>query len=448
MCRYVLVAVVVLASSVSARGQESWPAFRGGVHAGVGVGKTLPGVWGPDRNVRWKQEIPGRGWSSPIVTAGRVYLTSVVTSVKGPAARKGLYIQDVLGKVRPGEHRWLVHCLDAGTGKVIWVREAYRGKPSEAIHIKNTYASETPVTDGKRVYAQFGNLGLFCYDLEGKLLWKRRWKPRKMRMGWGTAASPAVHADRVFVVNDNEEESYLLALDATTGKTVWRVARDEKSNWSTPYVWKQAGRVQLVTAGSKRVRSYDLQGKQLWELRGMSIITIPTPFARDGLLYVTSGYVLDPFYKPLYAIRPGATGDITPAKDKEQPPGLAWVQRGVGPYNPSPVVYKGLLYMLYDRGFLACFDARTGKEVYGRQRLGGGASGFTASPWAYNGKIFCLSEDGNTFVIQAGPTFKLLGRNNLDEMSLATPALAQGSLFLRTQSTLYCLRQDAGVKKD
>jgi outer membrane protein assembly factor BamB len=431
----------VLALALAARGQENWPAFRGGAHAGVSAGKTLPTEWGPDHNVLWKAEVPGGGWSSPVVWGNRVYLTSVATDAKVPEPRKGLYIQDVRGKVREGEHRWLVHCLDAHTGKLLWTREAHKGKPPAARHIKNTYASETPVTDGQRIYAQFGNLGLFCYDKGGKLLWSRRWEPHPMRMGWGTGASPALHGDRIFLVNDNEEKSTLRALDKHSGKTAWEVKRNEKSNWASPYVWEHDGRAEVVTAGTSRVRSYSLDGKLLWQLRGMSVITIPTPFARDGLLYVTSGYVLDPFIKPVYAIRPGAEGDLTPKKGEEQSKHLAWFSRTAGPYHPSPVVYKGLLYVLYDRGFLACFDARTGKEVYGRQRLGGGASGFTASPWAYDDKVFCLSEDGDTFVIRAGREYKLLQRNRLGEMSMATPAIAGGSLFLRTQNHLYCLRQ-------
>jgi outer membrane protein assembly factor BamB len=260
-------------------------------------------------------------------------------------------------------------------------------------------------------------------------------------MGWGTAASPALHDGKVFIVHDNEEKSYLVALDLTTGKELWRVDRKEGSNWATPFVWLSPGRTELVTAGTGRVRSYGLDGKLLWQLKGMSMISIPTPFAAGGLLYVTSGYVGDPFLKPVYAIKPGATGDISLKGGQTSNQHIAWCQKYAGPYHPTPVVYRGLLYVLHDRGFLACYEADTGKEVYGRRRLARSTSAFTASPWAYDGKVFCLSEDGETVVVQAGREFKVLGRNRLDGMSLATPALAEGSLFLRTQSRLYCLRK-------
>jgi outer membrane protein assembly factor BamB len=260
-------------------------------------------------------------------------------------------------------------------------------------------------------------------------------------MGWGTGASPALHDGKVFLVNDNEEESYLVCLDVTTGKQLWRVERKEASNWSTPIVWKGAGRPEVVTAGSNRVRAYGLDGKLRWELKGMSILTIPTPFTACGMLYVTSGYVADPFLKPLYAILPGATGDISLKGNETSNKSIAWCQKQAGPYHPTPVVDGEYLYVLYDRGFLACYEARTGKEVYAKRRLGRSTSAFTASPWAYDGKVFCLSEDGETVVVQAGKEFKVLGTNALGEMSLATPALAGGSLFIRTQTKVWCLRK-------
>jgi outer membrane protein assembly factor BamB len=378
-----------------------------------------------------------------VVVGDRVYLTAAASDAKGAEPRKGLYITDLNGKLPPGEQRWLVLCLDARSGKLLWQREAFSGKPETPVHIKNTYASATPVADGERVYASFGGAGLVCYDRDGKEIWKQKEPPRKMRSGWGAASSPALHDGRLFVVNDNEEKSYLVALDAKTGKEVWRIDREEKSNWATPFVWKHAQRTELVTAGSNKVRSCDLDGKPLWELRGMSFLSIPTPFARNGLLYVTSGYILDPLIKPVYAVEPGATGDITPGKDAERGDHIAWLLRKAGPYHPSPVVYGDYLYILYDRGLLSCYEAKTGKAVYEQQRLGPAA--FTASPWAYGGKVFCLSEDGETIVVEAGPKFKVLGKNMLDEMTLATPAIADGALFLRTQGKLYRIQAD--VKK-
>jgi outer membrane protein assembly factor BamB len=439
--RVIFPSLLLLAVPLTAGADLNWPSFRGGTHAGVAEAPTLPDVWGADKNVVWKVEIPGSGWSSPVVWGERVFVTSVRTDGKELEPRKGLYIQDLNGKTPEGEHRWQVHCLDWQTGKTLWTRDAFKGKPASTIHIKNSLASETPVTDGERVYAYFGNVGLACYDNAGKEVWSQKWEPRKTRMGWGTAASPALHGDRLYVVNDNEEKSFLVALDKRTGQQVWKVDRDELSNWATPFVWQNEKRTEIVTAGSGKVRSYDLDGKPLWEFAGMSVLSIPSPFASDGLLYVSSGYVLDPLIKPVYALRPGAAGNITLKPDETKNDFIAWAQRQAGPYNPSPLVYGGLLYVLYDRGFLSCYDAKTGELVYEKQRLNAGA--FTASPWAYDGKVFCLSEDGDTFVVRAGREFKLLGKNSLDEMTLATPALANGSLVIRTQGKLYRIEKKA-----
>lgn len=422
-------------------GETDWPSFRGGALAGVAEAPTLPDTWSTEKNVVWKVDLPGRGWSSPVVLGQRVFVTGVVSDGKVPEPRKGLYIQDLNGKVQEGEHRWLVSCLDFKTGKPLWTREAHKGKPAGPIHLKNSYASETPVTDGNRLYVSFGNQGVFCFDLEGKQLWSKQLPAYRTRMGWGTAASPVAHAGRLFLVNDNEEKSTLTALDGKTGKELWQVERDEKSNWATPFVWQNDLRTEIITPGTTKIRSYDLDGKALWEMGGMSVISIPTPSARHGLLYVSSGYVLDPFNRPVFAIRPGASGDLTLKPDETSSKFVAWAQKQAGPYHPSPLVYGDYLYVLYDRGMLSCFEAKTGKLVYDRQRFGPGATAFTASPWAYQGKLFCLSEDGDTFVIQAGPAFKVLGRNKLDEMCLATPALANGSLILRTQEKLYRLEK-------
>jgi outer membrane protein assembly factor BamB len=238
------------------------------------------------------------------------------------------------------------------------------------------------------------------------------------------------------VVNDNDENSFLVALDKTTGEEIWRVPREEESNWATPYVWQNVRRTEIVTCGTNRVRSYDPDGKVLWELAGMSSIVIPTPFSSHDLLFVTSGYVGDET-RPVFAIRPGASGDISLKSGETSNAHIAWFWPQAGPYNPSPLVYGDYYYTLFDRGFLTCHEAETGKLVYDKQRFEVGASAFTASPWAYNGKLFCLSEDGDTFVIEAGPEYKLLGKNSIGEMCMATPAIARGSLILRTQERLY-----------
>ena len=245
-----------------------------------------------------------------------------------------------------------------------------------------------------------------------------------------------LHEGRLYIVNDNEEQSFVVALDKKTGDQIWRVERDEKSNWATPYIWENQQRTELVTAGQDKIRSYNLDGKLLWELGGMSSITIPTPLAAHGLLYVTSGFVVDK-KRPVFAIRPGASGDISLNDNQNSNEFIVWCQKQAGPYNPSPIVYGDYFYVLYDRGMLSCYDARTGAEVYSQQRIAPGANAFTASPWANDGKLFCLSEDGDTFVIQAGPEFKVLGKNALDEMCMATPAALRGSVIIRTISRLY-----------
>ncbi len=427
------------AASGLARGEDNSPGFLAGQRSGAKAA-TLPTSWdAAGKNVRWKADVPGAGWSSPVVWGDRVFVTSCVSDGKQAEPRKGLYIQDLQGKAPPGEHDWQVHCFDARTGKRLWSRSAFHGAMTQTIHIKNSLASETPVTDGKHVWAYFGNVGLACLDYAGNVVWSQKTPAHKTRMGWGTGASPALADGKLLVVHDNEEKSFVQALDAKTGKPLWRSDRKEGSNWATPFVWRNAQRTELVTAGTQRVRSYGLDGKLLWELAGMSVISIPSPFAADNLLYVSSGYVLD-LSKPVYAIRPGASGDISLKDGATSNEHIAWCQPRAGSYHPTPVVDGDYLYVLLDRGFLSCYEAKTGKEVYVNKRLGGGA--FTASPWAYAGKVFCLSEDGETFVVQAGREFKVLGRNPLGEMALASPAVAGGSLFVRTRGKLYCLREE------
>jgi outer membrane protein assembly factor BamB len=251
------------------------------------------------------------------------------------------------------------------------------------------------------------------------------------------AASPLLYKDRLYVVSDNRMRSFIAAFDTKTGAEAWKVDRDEIEGWSTPVLWDTDQRTEIVTAGARRVRSYGLDGTLLWELSGMSDFgSIPTPVVGQGLVYVSSGYP-GSTRRPVFAIRPGAAGDISLRPDQASSEHIAWFQPLLGSYQTSALAYRGYYYTLLDRGFLLCHDAKTGEQAYSRQRLSPDASGFAASPWAYNGKIFVISEDGDTFVVAAGPQFKLLGRNSLNEMTLATPAVARGSVIIRTQSNLY-----------
>jgi outer membrane protein assembly factor BamB len=424
----------------AARLEPIWPQFRGPSATGVSTNGGLPLTWSTNKNVAWSVPVPGTGWSSPIVAGNRVFLTSVVRDGEVETPRKGLYFGGERKAVPQERHHWIVSCRDIETGKVLWEKEVRSGTPSSGLHVKNTYAAETPVTDGERVYAYFGNHGLYCLDMDGKEVWSTQLGTFKTRYGWGTAASPVLHGGRLYVLNDNEEQSFLVALDAHTGSEVWREKRDEKSNWATPTAWTHDGRTEIVTPGQNRIRSYDLDGRVLWELRGMSSIVIPTPFAAFGMMYVCSGYVGDKL-RPVYAIKPGATGDITPPEGQTEGAFVAWSDRTAGPYNTSPLIYGDHFYVLFDMGFLSCHDARTGKIVFEKQRINpSGATAFTASPWAYDGRLFCLSEDGDTYVFKAGPKFELIGKNSLNEMCMATPAIVGRNLLLRTESRLYRIR--------
>ena len=439
----VAAAIIATACAPPAAAQEGWPRFRGPGALGVAEESGLPETWSTTENVAWVRDIEGFGWSSPIVWGDTVFLTTVVSTGEVEAPLGGLYLGGERG-VPSDEHRWLVYAIDAATGATRWEREVHRGIPPTSHHLKNTYASETPVTDGEHVYAYFGNVGLFCLTLDGRLLWSRQFDPVATRAGWGTAASPVLHGDRIYIVNDNDEQSYLVALSKETGAELWRVNRDEGTNWSTPYVWEHAEGAEIVTTGTDRVRSYDLAGNPLWELTGMSSIVAPTPFSRFGLLYLSSGYIGDR-QRPVYAIRPGARGDLTASEREPLPAGVAWFQPRSGSYNTSPIVYGDYYYTLLDRGYFTCHDARTGEEVYGRRRITVGAA-FTASPWAYAGKIFALSEDGDTFVIKAGPEFEILATNPLDEFTMATPAIAHRSLFIRTATRLYRITDETAAR--
>lgn len=413
---------------------ETWPQFRGIGSLGVVEDPALPIMWSAIDNVAWVVDVPGLGWSSPIVWGDQVIVTSVVSSAEIEAPRVGFYF----GGERPtptDEHRWVVYAFNVDSGVPAWEREVHRGVPRTPHHLKNTYASETPVTDGEHIYAYFGNVGLFCLDMAGRVLWSQTFDAVDTRAGWGTGASPVLHGDRLYVVNDNDDQSYLLALSKETGAEIWRVNRDEGSNWSTPYVWENELRTELVTTGTDKVRSYDLDGKLLWELTGMSSITITTPFSHFGLLYIGSGYIGDQ-RRPVFAIRPGASGDLTVLDDGVLDEHIAWYQPQAASYNPSPIIYGDYYYTLLDRGFFTCHDARTGVEVYGRQRIRPGAA-FTASPWAYRGHIFALSEEGDTYVIKSGDDFEVVAVNALGDMAMATPAIARSSLFVRTASKLY-----------
>jgi outer membrane protein assembly factor BamB len=438
------IAIATLSLSIASQliGHDSWPQFRG-PNASGGVeddNTSRPVTWSATENIQWKRDIDGRGWSSPIVSNDRIFVTTVVGDSKGEEPKKGLYFGGDRSTPSKSVHRWIVLCLELSTGKVRWERVVHEGVPRFPIHIKSSYASETSVTDGRLVYVCFGNVGLYALDFDGNLIWKSELDSLPMRSGWGTAASPALHEGKLFVVRDNESASYIAALDAGTGKELWQRSRNEKSNWSTPYLWKTPQRTEVVTTGSQRVVSYDLDGNELWSLQGMSSITIATPYEANGLLIVSSGYVLDS-KRPIYAIRPGASGDITLKAGERSNDSIAWSLPKSAPYNPSTLAYRGRVYSLYDRGTAAAFGIKDGASVVSERRIPEGGA-FTSSPWAYDGKVFFLNEDGVTFVYSADDNFSLLATNRLsdDDMGMSTPAILADRLILRTSRRIYSIK--------
>jgi outer membrane protein assembly factor BamB len=466
MRRYtVQLAAGAIALGTACAAEPAWPMFRGPEANPVAPNGKLPEKWSKTENVEWAAEIPGRGWSSPIVYGRSVFLTTATTEGKSKPPqlgteysneyaaelmKQGLSEQQALERVTardielPKEvmlHYYL-YCLDIGTGTVVWKREFHTGQPPGGRHRKNSFASETPVTDGRLVYIYVANLGIYAYDMLGNQVWHTPLEAYPIYLDFGTGASPVLWGNLLLIVSDNEKQQFMAAFATDTGKLVWRTNRDlaaqlggpaRRSGWATPFVWKNPRRTEVVTVGAGGAVSYDAAGKELWRLSGMSAIPIPSPFAYEGLLYVNGG-----FGKGLFAIRPGAAGDLTAGKDGKESEFVAWRQPRGGTYLPTQVAYEGALYTLSETGILGRFDAKTGTQTYRSRIEGGGA--FTSSPWAYNGKVFCLSEEGKTFVIAAGEKFELLRINPLDEMAQATPAIVGDRLLLRTESRLYSIR--------
>ena len=422
---------------------SNWHQFRGEGARGIGTGDSLPEHWTANQNIAWKVDLPGRGWSSPVVWGNKVFVNTVINSSESEDPKKGLYFGGNRLDIPQTIHTWKVYSLDLKDGAILWEQTVHEANPETSIHLKNSYASETPTTDGKNVYFYFGNVGVFAFDLDGKPLWSKRFEPRQTRHGWGTAASPILHGNRLYLLNDNDEESWLKALDKKSGEEIWKVEREPESNWSTPYIWENDLRTEIIVPATNKVASYDLDGNELWSFKGMSSITIATPYSHDGLLYVSSGYV-GSRHKPIYAIRPGATGDISIDETLRSNDYIVWCDWRAAPYNPSTLLYEDQLYVLLDRGMLSSMDPKTGAFHFERERIPGNKAGFTASPWAYNGKVFYLNENSETFVYKAGNSPELLHVNQLaeDDMGMATPAIAGNRLLIRTSARIYCIAED------
>jgi outer membrane protein assembly factor BamB len=414
---------------------DDWSRWRGPNNDGMARGDA-PLEWDDKKNVAWRVSIPGRGHSSPIVWGDKIFLTTAVptsdaaTPASAPAAgqRRGPGGNAGAGR----EHKFLVLCLDRRTGKTIWERVAKVATPHEGYHHQyGSFASNTPATDGKHVYAFFGSRGLYCYDLNGKLVWSKDFPPMRMRLGFGEGVAAVVDGDALYLKFDQEENSYFLALDKRTGKELWRVARDEVSSWSPPLVVTHNGRKQLIVSATKRVVAYDpANGKVIWECAGLGTNVIPAPVVSNGVVYVMSGH-RDP---NLLAIKLGREGDLTGTD------AVVWTNNRSNAYTGSPVLHDNKLYFVTDSGLLSCLDARTGEAHY-RQRLPKPYN-FKASPVGANGKLYLATEEGDVVVVKMGEKFEVLATNTLtDQTFIATPAVVGGSIYLRSQDALYCIRQ-------
>ena len=423
-----------------------WPSFRGAFAAGSTPSLRLPDKWdGPSgENIAWKTAVPGLGHSSPIVWGNRVFVTSAISSRSDASFKPGLYGDGTASEDR-SIHKWVVIAYDRETGKKLWERIAYEGVPREKRHIKSTYASATPATDGRIVVAFFGSQGLHALDMNGKLLWSK--DLGVLNTGaydapdfeWGTASSPFIYGGLVFVQCDMQLGSFLMAVDVKTGKEVWKAPRNELSSWATPnvYVPPNGGRAELVTNSPYFIRGYDpATGKEYWRLGGSSMITAPTPIFADGLIVVASGRRPE---KPIFAIRPGGNGDITLQPGQSSNDSVAWRKSGRGSYMPTPIIHDGTVYVLNNDGVFDAYELRTGKEVY-RQRVPHKGSGFSASPVIAGNRIYLSGEDGEMWTISTGPKFEVLATNSMGEPLMSTPALAGGMMFVRGERTLFAVR--------
>ncbi len=407
----------------------TWPSFRGPIASGVADGQHLPDTWNgaSGDQILWRTPVPGLGHSSPVVWGDTVFVTTAVSSRANATFKPGLYGDGDASDDR-SPHQWKLLALDAKTGAIKWDRVAVEGPPLDKRHIKSTYASATPATNGRIVVATFGSMGAHAFDMAGNVLWKVDYG--RVNLGaydlpsweWGPASSPFIWNDLVILQVDTHADSFLLALDVMTGETRWKTDRDEIPSWGTPTVAETPTGPVLVTNASNFIRGYDPRtGKELWRMGGSSKITAPTPIFADGLWVVASGRAPE---RPIFVVRPDA--------------GVAWSKTARGPYMPTPLVYGGILYVLANNGVFDAYDLRTGTEIY-RQRLPNVGSGFSASPVAADGKIYLSSEDGDMIVLRAGAEFAHLATNPMADLLMSTPALAGGVMYVRGATTLFAI---------
>lgn len=436
LTRRISLALLAITSLTTAGSAANWPQWRGPDGSGISTEKNLPSEWGPGKNIKWRTPIAGRGHSSPIVWGNRVFVTTAVEgevvqgakAVKHMAGDKEFLHPDSIGADR--KHQFKVIALNRDSGKILWEALAWEGTPYDNRHRKSSFASSTPATDGKLIYAFFGTEGLYAYDFDGKLAWKAQ-LGNLATVGMGTGTSPILY-DNVVIVQcdeDNGEASFIVALDKKTGKEVWRTPRKVQVSWSTPLLVKTATRSELITSGTETVISYDpATGKELWRHKGVESNAIPSPVANNEMVFLVAGFPA----KIAMAIKLGGSGDLTGT------PNVPWKYAKGTAYVPSPILYGDYLYLTTDRGILTCIDAKTGEVKYEGGRIPIPAT-FTASPVAFEGKILMTSEDGDTFIVKAGPKHEVLGTNTVGEPVYASPAIADGHIFIRGEKNLYCI---------
>ena len=433
---------------------RDWPQFRGHRARGQSPARGMVATrWDVEsgEGVVWRVPVSGLAHSSPIVWGNRVYVTTALRTA-GTAKLSSLYGSEGYGSgdsvPDEGEHSYQLICLDKRDGKLLWKQEAHRGVPLTKRHPKSTHANSSPACDSERVIAFFGSEGLHAFDHEGNKLWSRNFgvldagapngvDPSEAdQYQWGFASSPVLYEDKVIVQCDIQAQSFLTVLDASTGKDIWRVARDEPPTWSTPQVHEVGAgdKPQIIVNGYKHIGGYELEsGKELWKLVGGGDVPVPTPIVEEDLIYITSAHGR---VRPIYAIHADAEGLLS--ADASQCEALEWSHLNRGIYMQTPLVDDGLLYCCSDGGILAVFDAFRGEGVY-RERLGRGQSGFSGSAVQANDMIYFTAESGTVHVIRAGPEFDEVAVNDLGETCLSTPAISEGRLFFRTRGHLVCV---------
>jgi outer membrane protein assembly factor BamB len=436
-------AMPVVRGDNAGRAGVDWPQFRGIGAMGVSEGRPMPATWNiaAGTNVLWKSAIPGLGLSSPVVWGDMIFVTSAISGKTDAKLRPGLY-GDIESVPDDTSHEWRVYGFDKKTGKIAWQQTANTGVPKIKRHMKSTHANSTIATDGQHLVAFFGSEGLYAYDLKGKLLWKKDLGVLDAgfymvpEAQWETGSSPVIHDGIVVVQADVQKGSFLGAFDVRDGKELWRVSRSDVPTWGTPTIHQVNGQTQVIVNGMRHAGAYDLKtGKEIWKLTGGGDIPVPTPVVNDGLVYLTNAH--GPM-SPVYAIRDTASGDISLPKDASSNAGVAWSYPRDGGYMCTPLVYRGLVYIVKFNGVLNVYDAKTGEKKF-QERFAGGTSAFTASPVASDGKVYFANEDGQVFVLKASPTYELLSTNDMGAAVLATPAISEGRLLFRTQKELIAI---------